>query len=100
MIAGKRILLTGGAGFIGTALAKRLLDDNTVVVLDNCARNSLSQTDLASHPNLLFTRGDVLDLPTVQAAARGCDMIVHLAAIAGVDTVMSMPVTTMRVNIL
>jgi nucleoside-diphosphate-sugar epimerase len=100
MIAGRRILLTGGAGFIGTALAKRLLEENTVVVLDNCARNSLSQTDLASHPNLLFTRGDVLDLPTVQAAARGCDMIVHLAAIAGVDTVMSMPVTTMRVNIL
>jgi nucleoside-diphosphate-sugar epimerase len=100
MIAGKRILLTGGAGFIGTTLAGRLLKENTVVVLDNCVRNSLSQTDLAGHPNLIFTRGDVLDLPTVQSAVRDCNMIVHLAAIAGVDTVMSMPVTTMRVNIL
>jgi nucleoside-diphosphate-sugar epimerase len=100
MIAGKRILLTGGAGFIGTTLAKRLLGENTVVVLDNCVRNSLSQTDFASHENLVFIRGDVLDLPTVQSATSDCNMIVHLAAIAGVDTVMSMPVTTMRVNIL
>jgi nucleoside-diphosphate-sugar epimerase len=100
MIAGKRILLTGGAGFIGTTLARRLLKENTVVVLDNCVRNSLSQTDLPGHPNLIFTRGDVLDLPTVQSAVLDCNMIVHLAAIAGVDTVMSMPVTTMRVNIL
>jgi len=100
MIAGKRILLTGGAGFIGTTLAKRLLDTNTVVVLDNCSRNALSQTDFASHQNLIFIRGDVLDLPTVRSAASGCNMIVHLAAIAGVDTVISMPVTTMRVNIL
>jgi nucleoside-diphosphate-sugar epimerase len=100
MIAGKRILLTGGAGFIGTTLARRLLKENTVVVLDNCVRNSLSQTDLAGHQNLIFTKGDVLDLPTVRSAVRDCNMIVHLAAIAGVDTVMSMPVTTMRVNIL
>ena len=41
MIKDKRILLTGGAGFIGTALARRLLDNNQVVIYDNGHRNSL-----------------------------------------------------------
>lgn len=100
MVTGKRILLTGGAGFIGTALASRLVDDNRIVVLDNCHRNSLKHTDLLRHPNLHFQEGDVLEPEAVRDAAEACDIIVHLAAIAGVDTVLRMPVTTMQVNIL
>ena len=46
MIEGRTILLTGGAGFIGTALARRLLPDNRVVVLDNGARNALAGSGL------------------------------------------------------
>jgi nucleoside-diphosphate-sugar epimerase len=45
-------------------------------------------------------RGNVLDAPAVRSAMRGCDLVVHLAAIAGVDTVLQMPVTTMQVNII
>jgi nucleoside-diphosphate-sugar epimerase len=96
----KRILLTGGAGFIGTTLARRLVADNEVVVLDNLHRDVLTGTDLAEQPNLTFVQGDVLDAESVADLARGATHIVHLAAIAGVDTVLESPVRTMRVNLI
>lgn len=100
MLRNQRILLTGGAGFIGGRLAGQLVEENTVVVFDNGHRDSLSQTKLAKHENLVMIRGDVLDLDAVRRAAEGADYVVHLAAIAGVDTVLRMPVTTMQVNII
>lgn len=100
MIENQKILLTGGAGFIGSKLAERLVEKNSVVVFDNGRRDSLSGTIAATHRNLTWTQGDVLDVDAVRRAAEGVDYIVHLAAIAGVDTVLSMPVTTMEVNIL
>jgi nucleoside-diphosphate-sugar epimerase len=100
VIESQTILLTGGAGFIGSRLAERLVERNRIVVLDNGHRDSLSGTGIAAHRNLQLIRGDVLDADAVRAAADGADYIVHLAAIAGVDTVLRMPVTTMQVNIL
>lgn len=100
MLHGKRILLTGGAGFIGTALARRLVEENQVVIYDNAHRNALSDTALLSHPNLRIIWGDVLDSEGVRNAIHGCQIVVHLAAIAGVDTVLKMPVETMKVNII
>jgi UDP-glucose 4-epimerase len=99
-LSGKRILLTGGAGFIGSTLARRLLSENEVVALDNLHRDTLSGTELAEHPNLTFIQGDVLDADAVREAAAGVTHIVHLAAIAGVDTVRESPVRTMRVNVI
>ncbi len=99
MIENRRILLTGGAGFIGTALAARLLDANDVVVFDNGHRDALAASPHAGHRRLRRIVGDVLDLQSVRDATRGCDIVVHLAAIAGVDTVLRMPVTTMRVSL-
>jgi nucleoside-diphosphate-sugar epimerase len=52
------------------------------------------------HPNVKVIRGDVTDPDTAHTAAEGCEIIVHLAAIAGVDTVLRMPVDTMKVAIL
>jgi len=100
VIQGKKILLTGGAGFIGTTLAGRLVDENEIVILDNYHRNALRHTRLSDHPNVKIIRGDVTDPKAAQAAAEGCEIIVHLAAIAGVDTVLRMPVDTMKVAIL
>jgi len=100
VIQGKKILLTGGAGFIGTTLAGRLVDQNDIVILDNYHRNALRHTRLSDHPNVRVIRGDVTDPDAAHAAAEGCEIIVHLAAIAGVDTVLRMPVDTMKVAIL
>ena len=99
-LTGKRILVTGGAGFIGTTLARQLVDANEIVALDNLHRDALTGTDLAEHPNLTFVQGDVLDAEAVRELARGATHIVHAAAIAGVDTVLESPVRTMRVNLI
>jgi nucleoside-diphosphate-sugar epimerase len=100
MLRDRRILLTGGAGFIGTALARRLLECNDVVVYDNGHRNSLKGSGLMDHPRLRLIEGDVLEAEGIREAIRGCQMVVHLAAIAGVDTVLKMPVTTMKVSLI
>jgi UDP-glucuronate decarboxylase len=96
----KSILLTGGAGFIGTTLVLRLLDHNRIVVYDNGHRNALKNSPVWTHPNLLFIHGDVLDqeklCSTVEAAKP--DIVIHLAAIAGVDTVLRVPSRTMIIN--
>jgi UDP-glucose 4-epimerase len=93
-------VLTGGAGFIGTTLTRRLIDDNEIVVLDNLHRDALAGTDVSGHPNLTFVQGDVLDAGAVRDAIQGATHVVHLAAIAGVDTVLESPVRTMRVNLI
>ena len=99
-IKGKQIFITGGAGFIGSTLAGLLLDDNEVVVFDNHARDSLKEKSFRTHKNLTIIKGDVLDGAAVQKAIVGANIVVHCAAIAGIDTVTRSPVTTLRVNIL
>jgi nucleoside-diphosphate-sugar epimerase len=99
-LQGKRIFVTGGAGFIATTLARTLVRGNEVVALDNLHRDALTATDLADHPNFEFHQADVLDADAVTELARGATHIVHCAAIAGVDTVLESPVRTMRVNVI
>jgi len=99
-LRGKRIVITGGAGFIGTTLARRLVDDNEIVAFDNLHRDVLGGTGLAEHPNFSFVEGDVLDADALDEVVRGSTHLVHAAAIAGVDTVLESPVRTMRVNLI
>ena len=99
-LTGKRILVTGGAGFIATTLARRLVDTNEIVAVDNLHRDALTHTELIEHPNLTFYRGDILDAELVKDLARGATHIVHCAAIAGVDQVLESPVRTMRVDLI
>jgi len=99
-LSGKRIVVTGGAGFIGTTLARRLVDENEIVAVDNLHRDTLGGTDLNEHPNFRFVQGDVLDADLLAEVVRGATHLVHAAAIAGVDTVIESPVRTMRVNLI
>ena len=98
-IKGKNILITGGAGFIGSALARRLSEENSVTLFDNLHRNALSSTGLLEHPNVQLVTGDVLDQGAVQRVIDGQDIVVHMASIAGVDTVMKNPTLTMKVSL-
>ena len=100
MISGRRVFITGGAGFIGSTLASRLVEHNEVVIFDNLHRNALGTTGLLEHPRVTFVKGDVLDAAAVDAAMAGCEVIIHMASIAGVDTVMKNPVLTMKVSLL
>ena len=100
MIIDKKIFITGGAGFIANVLMQQLVDDNEIVVYDNFWRDTLTGSGLASHPNITIVRGDVLDYERVHEAMRGADIVVHAAAIAGIDSVIKDPVLTMRVNMI
>lgn len=99
-LEGKRIFVTGGAGFIGTKLVERVIDKNEVVIFDNFARNSLKTGQLGSHPNLKIVKGDILEYSKLREAMRGAQIIVHLAAIAGIDTVIKSITNTMKVNLI
>lgn len=97
MIHGQRVLLTGGAGFIGTALVRRLVEQNHCVVFDLLRRNALGPAGLDKHPNVTLIEGDVRDPVALAKAIEGCTHVVHLASIAGVDTVLKNPVPTMEI---
>jgi nucleoside-diphosphate-sugar epimerase len=99
MLEGSTILITGGAGFIGTALTRRLIANNRVRVFDNLRRNALSAAGLDKHPNVSLHVGDVRDEAALREVVRGADYVVHMASIAGVDTVLKNPVLTMDVSL-
>lgn len=98
MIQGKRIFITGGAGFIGSSLAISLLEQNRVVVFDTLERDNLSWKPEATHPNLTLVQGDILDTDSLGRAIRGCDIVVHAAAVAGIFNCDLSPVKTFKVN--
>lgn len=100
MITDKKILITGGAGFIASMLISRLVEHNQIVVFDNLTRNTLKDSIFHNHPNIIQITGDVLDYAALKQAMTGCQIVVHAAAIAGIDSTVRNPVTTMRVNML
>lgn len=100
MIEGKKIFITGGAGFIGSTLLGPLLNQNDIVVFDNLSRDSLRTSRHRDHKRLTVVQGDILDFEALAKAMRGADLVVHCAAIAGIDTVLESPVATMRVNMI
>lgn len=100
MIENKRIFITGGAGFIANALIDKLIESNRITAYDNFHRDTLTTSRFAQHPNLDIVRGDVLDADFLTRSMGCADIVVHAAAIAGIDTVAQDPVRTMRVNMI
>ncbi|AXK53625.1 MULTISPECIES: NAD-dependent epimerase/dehydratase family protein [Pseudomonas] len=100
MITGKKIFITGGAGFIASMLISKLADQNDIVVYDNYTRNTLKDTPYSNHPNVKQVHGDVLDFSKLKEAMTGSQIVVHAAAIAGIDSTVRNPVSTMRVNMI
>ena len=100
MLKGKRIFITGGAGFIGSLLAKYLVQENNILIYDNLHRNALQYQNIDQEKNLSFVRGNILDAHHLKSVLQEfCPThIIHCAAIAGIDTVIKMPTTTLRVN--
>ena len=98
-LAGGRIVITGGAGFIGSTLARRLSEraDVQVLLFDNLHRDAVTASDLLQRPNVQLIEGDVCDEAALARAFAGANYIIHMASIAGVDTVMNNPVLTMKV---
>lgn len=96
-----RALITGGAGFIGSHLAERLLEDgNEVDVIDNLSTGSLKNINsIKNHPAFEFTEGDVRDVGLMEPLIEKCDMVFHLAAAVGVKLIAEDPVHTIETNI-
>jgi len=79
-----KILVTGGAGYVGSTLARLLLDaEHQVRVLDHLAHGGEPLLGIWCHPGFEFMRGDVRDRATVRAAVSDRDAVVHLAAVVG-----------------
>lgn len=99
-ISGKRVFITGGGGFIGSTLAGKLVEQNQVILYDNLTRNTLKNQPFKDHPNLQLIQGDILDFEKLESSMQGANLVIHCAAIAGIDTVIKKPVSTMRVNMI
>ncbi|MBO1511734.1 NAD-dependent epimerase/dehydratase family protein [Metabacillus bambusae] len=97
-IKNETIFITGGAGFIGSTLAGLLVANNKVIIYDNFARNSIKDKPFFNHPNLTLIQGDILDLAFLKDCISTATYIIHCAGIAGIDTVVKSPITTMQVN--
>lgn len=100
MINGKKVFITGGAGFIANKVISRLIEQNEIIVYDNFQRDTLSNSNYKNHKNLKIIKGDVLELDLLIHSMRGVDIVIHAAAIAGIDTVIKVPIKTMRVNLI
>lgn len=95
-----RVLITGGAGYVGSTLAPLLLAaGHKVRVLDRLLYGGESLLGVWSHPDFEFVHGDVRDRETLRGAVSECDAVVHLAAIVGDPACAREPETARSVNL-
>src|SRR5205807_3140098 len=98
-IRNKTILITGGAGFIGSSLAERLVQDNEIVLFDRFFHNQpITFTSLYKNPEVRKVEGDILDGKSLGDLAQEADIVVHAAAMVGVGRVCTYPRETLETN--
>ncbi len=97
----KRILVTGGAGFIGSNLVEKLLDLNHYVIcLDNLSTgNLINIEEFKENSNFKFVEGDILDYKLLSNITKEIDVISHQAALGSVPRSINDPITSNRVNV-
>ncbi len=95
------ILVTGGAGFIGSHLVERLLErGDTVYVIDDLSTGALANLAKArTHANLHLAVDSILNYRLMEETVGKCDQVVHLAAVVGVKKVLDEPVNTITTNV-
>ncbi|MCC5922683.1 MAG: SDR family oxidoreductase [Crocinitomicaceae bacterium] len=96
----KNVLVTGGAGFIGSNLIEDLLEDNKVVCLDNFSTGFKSNIDsFLAHPNFELIEGDITNLTVCREAVSNIDIVLHQAALGSVPRSIDNPIATNEANI-
>ncbi len=100
-ITNSRVLITGGAGFIGSNLCEALIEqDNEIVCLDNFSTGKRENIeDLLVKSNFQLIEGDIRDLDVCKKASDGIDIILHQAALGSIPRSIDDPITTNDVNI-
>jgi UDP-glucose 4-epimerase len=96
-----RVLITGGAGFVGSHLSEALLDrGDEVFVIDDLSTGSIENiAHLKSHPKFHYTIDTVANEPALAELIDRCDTVVHLAAAVGVKLIVESPVRTIETNV-
>ena len=96
-----KVLITGGAGFIGSHLADRLLEDGEeVYAIDNLSTGSLKNVEhLQEHPQFHLVVDTILHESVMNELVFKCDEIYHMAAAVGVKLIMNQPVETLETNV-
>ena len=100
-LSGKKILITGGAGFIGSNLCESLLDlNNEVVCLDNFTTGKRENlTSFLKNPNFTLMEGDIRNLQDCMSATKEVDYVLHQAALGSVPRSIKDPITSNDVNV-
>src|SRR5256885_10650903 len=98
----RKVLVTGGAGFIGSHLCEALLQrGDEVFVLDDLSTGQIENiAHLRSRRAFHFTMGSILDFPLLESLIKKTDLIFHLAAVVGVQQIIEVPVDILAINVL
>lgn len=97
-----KIAITGGAGFIGSHLSERLINEgHDIFVIDNFSTGNLENLSaISSSPNLRIINGSVLDIDLCNSIVKQSDYVFHLAAAVGVFKIVNNPLESLRTNLL
>ncbi len=94
----KKILITGGAGFIGSHIVDDLINDNEITIIDNLTTGSIKNLKYPEHENLNFIEGDIREI-NFDDFTSGTDYIFHLAAMASVPLSVEKPMECNDINV-